>query len=212
MALTIEMLNMSGNIIIKLSGALGLESEIVRHYRQVLQGATQEGYHHVIIDLLHLDFIDTSAMGVLVGQLARHREKYPDGSFILIARDKIAHVLAITRLNELFPLFPTIEEACAHLQVEMGETKSISIMELSKRERSVPLTEGDTAGLPLKDRLTSFFDRNPYTVNTERQIAIRLGEKIEDVQRELEGLVKTQFVQKIEYPGANVYRFVPKRR
>lgn len=63
----------------------------------------------------------------------------------------------------------------------------------------------------LENRLISFFEANPYTVNTARQIAIRLGEKMPDVERELQRLVDKHFIQKISYPGSDVFRHIPQR-
>lgn len=62
------------------------------------------------------------------------------------------------------------------------------------------------------DRLISFFEANPYTVNTARQLAIRLGREMGEVEQELQLLEQRHFIQKISYPGADVYRFIPQRR
>ena len=62
------------------------------------------------------------------------------------------------------------------------------------------------------DRLISFFEANPYTVNTARQIAIRLGREMTEVERELQLLEQKHFIQKISYPGSDVYRYIPQRR
>ena len=62
------------------------------------------------------------------------------------------------------------------------------------------------------EKLIAFLEANPYTVNTARQIALRVGREAEAVQQELELLEKRRFVQKISYPGADVYRYIPPRR
>ena len=62
------------------------------------------------------------------------------------------------------------------------------------------------------ERLISFLEANPYTVNTARQIALRVGREMEAVQKELELLEQRRFIQKISYPGADVYRYIPPRR
>ncbi len=62
------------------------------------------------------------------------------------------------------------------------------------------------------EKLIAFLEANPYTVNTARQIAIRVGRESEQVQRELDLLEERRFVQKISYPGADVYRYIPPRR
>jgi len=72
--------------------------------------------------------------------------------------------------------------------------------------------QGAATSLGGVDRLISFFEANPYTVNTARQIAIRLGREMSEVERELELLEQKRFIQKISYPGSDVYRYIPQRR
>jgi DNA-binding transcriptional MerR regulator len=62
------------------------------------------------------------------------------------------------------------------------------------------------------ERLIAFFEANPYTVNTARQIALRVGREAEQVEKELHLLEERRFLQKISYPGADVYRYIPPRR
>ena len=72
--------------------------------------------------------------------------------------------------------------------------------------------QGVATSLGGVDRLISFFEANPYTVNTARQIAIRLGREMTEVERELQLLEQKHFIQKISYPGSDVYRYIPQRR
>lgn len=72
--------------------------------------------------------------------------------------------------------------------------------------------QGAASTLGGVDRLISFFEANPYTVNTARQIAIRLGREMGEVERELQLLEQKHFIQKISYPGSDVYRYIPQRR
>ena len=62
------------------------------------------------------------------------------------------------------------------------------------------------------EKLIAFFEANPYTVNTARQIALRAGREAAEVEKELDLLEQQKFVQKIKYPGATVYRHIPQRR
>lgn len=64
----------------------------------------------------------------------------------------------------------------------------------------------------LEARLVSFFEANPYTVNTARQIAIRLREQMPEIERELQRLEAKHFIQKLSYPGSDVYRFIPRNQ
>lgn len=68
------------------------------------------------------------------------------------------------------------------------------------------------ASLTGLEKLIAFLEANPYTVNTARQIALRVGREADVVQKELDLLEERRFIQKIRYPGADVYRYIPPRR
>ena len=68
------------------------------------------------------------------------------------------------------------------------------------------------ASLTGLENLIAFLEANPYIVNTARQIALRVGREAQSVQKELDLLEQRRFVQKISYPGADVYRYIPSRR
>ena len=68
------------------------------------------GYHHLIINLQKVDYLDSTALGLLIGALKRVREK--DGDLRLVAPDKsIQRILEITRLVKVFPIDNSVEEA-----------------------------------------------------------------------------------------------------
>ena len=91
-----------------------------------------------------------------------------------------------------------------------------TVAEKVKREIRTYRVSGQLQGVATSlggvDRLISFFEANPYTVNTARQIAIRLGREMTEVERELQLLEQKHFIQKISYPGSDVYRYSPQRR
>lgn len=62
------------------------------------------------------------------------------------------------------------------------------------------------------EKIISFFEANPFTVNTARQIALRLGRDVAEVSQELNVLEEKKFIQKISYPGNDIYRYLPRRR
>lgn len=62
------------------------------------------------------------------------------------------------------------------------------------------------------ERLISFFEANPFTVNTARQIALRLGRDVDEITKELQVLEEKRFIQRISYPGNDIYRYLPRRR
>jgi len=139
-------------------------------------------------------------------------------------------------LDEGYSLDGAVVEADAVLQKreeerrqieEMGESnlerlildKADSLQQLAERIRRQVRTyriSGDlgraAASLGGVDRLITFFEANPYTINTARQIALRLGGEVSEIERELQLLEDKRFIQRIPYPGADVYRYIPQRR
>jgi len=90
------------------------------------------------------------------------------------------------------------------------------LAERIRREIRTYRVSGDlgtvVASLSGVERLIGFFEGNPYTVNTARQIALRVGREVTEVETELDLLEQKKFIQKISYPGADVYRYIPQRR
>ncbi|HUT75941.1 MAG TPA: MerR family transcriptional regulator [Armatimonadota bacterium] len=90
------------------------------------------------------------------------------------------------------------------------------LAERIRREIRTYRVSGDlgqvAASLTGVERLIGFFEANPYTVNTARQIALRLGRETTEVEEELDLLEQKKFIQKISYPGSDVYRYIPQRR
>jgi anti-sigma B factor antagonist len=66
----------------------------------------------VVADLLGVTFIDSTALGVLIGALKRS-ESAGGGLRIAVAEPRILKIFEITGLTELFSIFPTLGEASA---------------------------------------------------------------------------------------------------
>jgi DNA-binding transcriptional MerR regulator len=112
----------------------------------------------------------------------------------------------------------TASLAADDLRSEVG-AKSAKLQHLAERIRRGLRTyrvSGDlgrmAASLTGLEQLIGFLEANPYTVNTARQIALRVGREPAAVQHDLDLLEQRRFIQKISYPGADVYRYIPARR
>ena len=78
--------------------------------REQLQGLVAACHATVVVDLLGVTFLDSTALGVLVGALKRCREAGGDLRLV-IAEPRILKVFEITGLTEVFTITPTIDEA-----------------------------------------------------------------------------------------------------
>lgn len=78
--------------------------------RERLQEQVAAGHATVVVDLTAVSFLDSTALGVLVGALKRSRQA--GGSLPLVINEpRILKVFEITGLTEVFPIHPTLDEA-----------------------------------------------------------------------------------------------------
>ena len=111
--MNIERAIVAGRIpVLRLSGELDLRN--VPEVRRAIRGLIDEGQVHFIINLTDLEFIDSSGLGVLVGGLARVREK--EGTIKLACNNRrILRVFEMTRLTQLFDIYDSEETAAQDL-------------------------------------------------------------------------------------------------
>ena len=78
--------------------------------REHLAVHEEAGAGAVVVDLLGVSFLDSMALGVLVGSFKRFRESGSDLKLV-IAEPRILKVFEITDLVRVFPIFSTVGEA-----------------------------------------------------------------------------------------------------
>ncbi len=83
--------------------------------RQHVQTVTARKPAGLVLDLDRVDFIDSTGLGVMVG--AAKRMRMIDGGFrIVCSQNHLIHLFEITRLNEVFDLYESLEEALASVE------------------------------------------------------------------------------------------------
>lgn len=103
--------------VLPLAGDVDLASAPALRLR--LNELSEEPPAFIVLDTSELDFIDSTGLGVLVGALRRIRTSGGDLR-IAAAPSPIARVFAVTGLDRVFRLFPTVEEA-REMPTEEGE-------------------------------------------------------------------------------------------
>jgi anti-sigma B factor antagonist len=89
--------------------------------RQAILDLIEQNKLNVVIDMLEVDFLDSTGLGVLVEGLKRVRTR--DGSFSIVAtQDKILKIFDITGLNKAFPIHASVDEATGQPAAETAET------------------------------------------------------------------------------------------
>ena len=78
--------------------------------RERLHALLAEGKRQIVVDLDDVGFLDSTALGVLVGVLKRARSE--DGEVrIVCTQPRVRKVFEITRLDSAFDLFDSVDEA-----------------------------------------------------------------------------------------------------
>ncbi len=81
--------------------------------RSLINRRIEEGAKLIIVNLDALEYIDSAGLGVLVGTLARLRER--GGELAIVCRSpRIRRVFDITKLTQLLVIYETDEDALKH--------------------------------------------------------------------------------------------------
>jgi anti-sigma B factor antagonist len=82
--------------------------------KQVLTEAIESGQHRLVIDLSDVSFLDSTALGVLIGAVKRLRSR--GGALAIVNTEpSIAKTFEITGLDQIFTILPDREQALAAL-------------------------------------------------------------------------------------------------
>ena len=78
--------------------------------KQVLADAIEAGRNRIIVDLTETTFLDSTALGVLIGAVKRLRSRH--GALAIVNVDEnIAKTFEITGLDQIFMILATRDEA-----------------------------------------------------------------------------------------------------
>ncbi len=105
----------AGVPVVSLLGEVDLHS--APHVGSAVDKAVGSGPRDLIIDLTNVSYMDSSGFGVLLGVAKRLR---PNGRRVNLVgcNEAIRRMLRITRLDTVFGLFSSLEEAVASLEPE----------------------------------------------------------------------------------------------
>ena len=85
--------------------------------KSALSEAIESGHTRIVVDLTDTTFLDSTALGVLIGAVKRLRSR--DGRLTIVNVDEnIAKTFEITGLDQIFPISPTRNEAVKALDAE----------------------------------------------------------------------------------------------
>ena len=94
--------------VLRVSGRIGeAESdELEKQFQDVLES----GYCKILLEMENLEFLTSSALGVLIATL---RQLRPRGGFLRLVRPQplVLDILRTTKMTKLLAIFPSIEDA-----------------------------------------------------------------------------------------------------
>lgn len=112
MQVTVTTSQQEGVFILALGGDIDVATAVT--VRDALDRVIAAGHHHVVMDLNEVRFLDSTGLGVMVGRLKAVRDLGGD-MHLVCTSSRIARVLSLTGLDEVFSLHDTVEEAVAAL-------------------------------------------------------------------------------------------------
>lgn len=96
----------------RLTGLLDAFSEPT--FRKVLGKCVEEGPKYIILDLSHIDFVDSSGLGALV-QLAKQAQTL-EGSLQIVTNPRVTQTVKLVRLEKFLALQPSVEVALENVK------------------------------------------------------------------------------------------------
>jgi anti-sigma B factor antagonist len=96
------------------TSAIVLEGEVdvytAPQLKQQIISMLDNNITKIIVDLTSVDYLDSTALGVLIGGLKRLRER--EGSLDLVCPNpRIRRIFEITGLDKIFDIYPTQDDA-----------------------------------------------------------------------------------------------------
>ncbi len=106
--------NKCGNaLVIKLVGDR-LDAAAAPGFKETVTRRIDDGEDTILLDLSLVDFIDSSGLGALVSVLKRMS---PAGKLVVCGlRDAAFNMFRLTRMDKVFPIFPSQAEALTALE------------------------------------------------------------------------------------------------
>jgi anti-sigma B factor antagonist len=90
-----------------------LDASIAVDFKKQIGALINEGQELFILDLSQVDFVDSSGLGAIVASLKMLGGK---GDFLIAgAGEKVMNLFKLTRMDRVFEVFPTRDEALARL-------------------------------------------------------------------------------------------------
>lgn len=88
-----------------------LNIEKTNEFRNDIYNALEADLKNMVIDFSNCDFIDSAGLGVLVSSYKKAMEQKGNLKLAAINNPKVLKIFQLTRLDKVFDIYPTLEEA-----------------------------------------------------------------------------------------------------
>lgn len=106
--------DLGGCAVVSFEEPIELEGDVSLEMKRKLAAIVESGRERIVLDLGNVEFIDSGGLGALISTLKALR--VTDGGLVLVSlSDPVASVLQITRLERVFDVCDTVEEARTRL-------------------------------------------------------------------------------------------------
>lgn len=79
--------------------------------RECFDGLLAQGFTYFVLDLQHVEFLDSAGMAALIHLLKHAQHKGGDVKLVLPQAEAARRILRLTRFDKVFSLAETVEEA-----------------------------------------------------------------------------------------------------
>jgi anti-sigma B factor antagonist len=108
--LSVETRNEGDKTVVSVAGEIDVYT--APKLREQIVQLVEDGRYHLVVDMEHVEFLDSTGLGVLVGGLKRVRAH--DGSLQLVCtQERILKIFRITGLTKVFPVHASVADAVA---------------------------------------------------------------------------------------------------
>ncbi len=100
-----------GDVLVVRPAEEALDAYAAGSFREFMSGRIQDGHRRIVLDLSAVGFLDSTGLGAVVSSLKRL-----DGDGVMVicnAGEMVSDVFHLTRMDRVFPVVRTLEEALA---------------------------------------------------------------------------------------------------
>ena len=111
-------------VVLTLKGRLVLE-DVEAELRAAIDGLIQQGRVKLVLNLQEVAYVDSAGLGFLVSKYVSLQRRGGDMALVGVS-PRVAHVLEITRLSQVFEAFASDEEAVQALEAAHAPSRATS--------------------------------------------------------------------------------------